>query len=218
MSSTPWTDRIHSRDLLLCSRQVAASFPLGGGVSSYSSPLAFSTLWKGFFIPAATPAHGRGWHLLLFILLAWLPAMAAAELKPFQPDSLQAITSAREGRPFLLLLWSLDCPPCMKELAGLRQQLKDSDAQHLVLVSTDGPGQQVAVEHALRGFGLEQFDNWLFADDFSERLRFHIDPNWFGELPRAYFYAADHSRRAKSGVLKAGQLQRWLQQRQAGDN
>lgn len=185
----------------------AAQGPFGGGAPSCSSPFAPSAPEEGIFIHTA-----MGRIIFLIILLAGLPPMATAELKPFQVDSLEQITAAREGRPFLLMLWSLDCPPCLKELAELRQLTKGFDARDLVLVSTDGPGQQRAVERTLRDFGLTRLDNWLFADDFGERLRYRIDPEWFGELPRAYFYAADHQRTARSGVLKPELLQRWLQQ------
>lgn len=156
--------------------------------------------------------HHR-WLIGPALLLSVLPALAQG-LKPFQTDSLAQITAAREGRPFLLLLWSLDCPPCLKELGQLQELAKTPAAQGLVLVSTDGPAQRADAQRTLQRLGLERLDNWIFADDFAARLRYHIDPDWFGELPRAYFYGADHRRTAKSGVLNPQWLQHWLQQRQ----
>lgn len=143
--------------------------------------------------------------------MACLPVLAMAELKPFQKDSLTQIMARHEGRSFLLLLWSLDCPPCLKELAQLGTLNQRLSTQGVVLVSTDGPSNRIAVERTLHEFGLARLDNWIFAEDFAERLRYHIDPNWFGELPRAYFYTADHQRIAKSGVLPPELLRRWLQ-------
>lgn len=152
---------------------------------------------------------------VLLLLSIGQPAFAAAELRPFLSDSLAQITAAREGRPFLLLLWSLDCPPCLKELAGLKALAREMDGRELVLVSTDGPSNSAAAARVLHDLGLGGLDNWIFADDYSERLRYHVDPDWFGELPRAYFYSADHNRRAHSGVLTPEQLQHWLQQTRA---
>ena len=65
--------------------------------------------------------------------------------------------------------------------------------------------QQLIEEHQL-----EAMDNWIFSDSMPERLRYVIDPSWYGELPRAYFYDASHQRRAHSGLLKQEMLQSWL--------
>jgi iron complex outermembrane receptor protein len=43
-----------------------------------------------------------------------------------------------------------------------------------------------------------------------ERLRFSIDPTWHGELPRSYFYAADDSFKAHSGILTEEKLQEFF--------
>lgn len=151
---------------------------------------------------------------LMPVLLA-LPALATAELKAFLPGSLEQITADRQGRPFLLVLWSVDCPPCMKEFRQLQQLRHAFTDRSLVLVSTDGPEVTEEAQHILTSFELQDLDNWIFADNFPERLRYGIDPNWFGELPRAYFYDAAHQRSAKSGALSEASLQQWLQQTQA---
>ena len=31
--------------------------------------------------------------------------------------------------------------------------------------------------------GLASAENWMFADDFMERLRFEVNPRWRGEIP-----------------------------------
>ncbi|MGY8814879.1 MAG: hypothetical protein ACKVHQ_09190 [Gammaproteobacteria bacterium] len=43
-----------------------------------------------------------------------------------------------------------------------------------------------------------------------ERLRYSIDPDWFGELPRNYFYDANSSRIGFSGKLTEDILLEWL--------
>ena len=150
------------------------------------------------------------------ILALWvgasLPATALADLLPFEADSLDTIAHARRGRPFVLVLWSIDCPPCYKELALLGRLRATLPPGQLVLVSTDAPEQRGDIEGTLARFGLEAIDSYVFADGVPERLRQRIDPDWFGELPRSYLYRADHSRQAISGVLDEQALRRALGQ------
>jgi len=149
--------------------------------------------------------------LTLMGLLALSVSMkAAAELQLFKQDSLDQITQARTGQAFLLVLWSLDCPPCMKELKLLGKLEGEFVAHQLVLVSTDGPDNHAEVTKVLMEFKLKTLKNWAFADNFVERLRFAIDPNWFGEIPRAYFYDVTHTRKAVSGALSDEMIRVWL--------
>ncbi len=141
-----------------------------------------------------------------------IASSAAAEPKKFLPKSMEQIVNARIGQPFLLILWSVDCPPCMKELVHLQQLKKQFKNGSIVLVSTDSPDMQKDVIKILADHELLSLENWLFDSNFSERLRFQVDPNWYGELPRAYFYNADHQRLAHSGTLSLDTLNRWLKQ------
>lgn len=151
----------------------------------------------------------RGTAVLLFVL-ALLSSSGVAGVRPFLQESLKEITAARSGQPFLLILWSVDCPPCMKELAHLQQLRERFAPASLVLISTDEAEAHESVDRILVEFGLDRFDNWAFADGFPERLRYQVDPDWFGELPRSYFYDAGHRRTATSGALTIEQLHQWL--------
>jgi len=133
--------------------------------------------------------------------------------QPFRADSLERITEPRSGEPFLLVLWSLDCPPCHRELSHLGQLGHRLDQEALVLISTDGPEHHAQVSDTLAKHGLEAFESWAFADGFAERLRYQVDPQWYGELPRAYFYDAGHRREGVSGALSLERLERWTDER-----
>ncbi len=148
--------------------------------------------------------------LLLFSLLLTTPPAVATELQPFSQGSLGQILDTRPGQPFLLVLWSVDCPPCMKEMHHLQTLKERFDRDALVLVSTDGLGHRAEVEKILTKFELTGFENWIFADAFPERLRYQIDPNWYGELPRSYRYDAEHQRVGTSGALTPNTLKQWL--------
>jgi hypothetical protein len=106
----------------------------------------------------------------------------------------------------------------MKELKHLQQVQSSLSKTNLVLISTDGIDNQLEVQQVLSDFNLQSMDNWIFADDMPERLRYYIDPNWFGELPRAYFYDASHQRSSKSGALNLASLQEWIRKIQTQNN
>jgi hypothetical protein len=46
----------------------------------------------------------------------------------------------------------------------------------------------------------------MFSDENSDKLRFEIDPKWYGELPRTYFFNAAHQRVGMSGVLSKKEI------------
>lgn len=152
--------------------------------------------------------------LLTGLALWFLVSIGHADstLKPFNTDSLKTITDSRPEIPFLMILWSVDCPPCIKELSQLQQLRDQFSTKSLVLVSTDDAYMADEVARVLSSFQLDQKDNWIFAASLPERLRYAIDPGWYGELPRAYFYQPPEQRRAHSGSLNQSVLQQWLEQ------
>lgn len=132
--------------------------------------------------------------------------------KPFVRGSQQAIVAAHRGKAFILALWSLECTHCRDDLALLGQLQSKYRSLPLVLVATDTPAQDRAIRQVLERYALQRTESWVFADSFVERLRFEIDPRWYGELPRTYFFEADGSATAVSGKIQAGQMERWLEE------
>lgn len=133
-----------------------------------------------------------------------------ANIQPFVADTFAKLKEEREGQEFLLALWSVDCPPCMAELSMLGELLDEYPDLPLVLVSTDQIRLREDAEDFLFEYGLEEITSWMFADPFAERLRFTIDPQWFGELPRSYYFDAQHQPEAHSGILSEAQARAWL--------
>jgi len=109
----------------------------------------------------------------------------------------------------MLVLWSLDCPPCYKELAMLAEQTNKNPQLNLVLVSTDTTDDIKEIQQKLSQFGFSHANAWVFENDIAQQLRYEIDPNWYGELPRSYLFDAQHNRQAISGILKPAVLQHW---------
>ena len=145
---------------------------------------------------------------LLLTLLVSLPARA--ELQDFDQHTLPAIEKDLAGEPFLLLLWSVHCAPCIAELKALSDVINDPALPPVVMVATDPAGMAEEVDLVLADHGLDAVAGWRFADPLPERLRYVIDPDWYGELPRSYFYAADGTREAHSGRLTRERLLAWI--------
>lgn len=132
------------------------------------------------------------------------------DIRAFTTTTFEDIKAQREGQPFVLALWSVTCPPCMVELDMFGELLKEHPDLPLVLVSTDDiAGMEDALDF-LYDYELDALTSWMFADSFTERLRYSIDPNWFGELPRSYYFNEDHVAEAHSGILQEDQVRYWL--------
>lgn len=148
----------------------------------------------------------------LCLLLALFAGMAHAEVRPFESGALMKIRAAREGRPFILSLWSLECAHCPKELKALGELKRRHPALDVVLVSTDTPADAAALEEFAERSGLGQAEQWVFAGD-AQRLRYEVDRRWRGELPRTYFHDAAHRIEAHSGLVPSETLARWAKER-----
>lgn len=152
------------------------------------------------------------WILALLLCFSAACASAAQEAKPFVRGSYQSIVSARAGKPFIIGFWSLTCTNCRDDLAMFGKLLKKYRDLDLVLVATDTPEQNQELAHTLQSYRLERTESWVFADSFVERLRYEVDPQWYGELPRTYFYDAQGHAVAVSGKLEHAQIERWIRE------
>ncbi len=155
------------------------------------------------------------WLFALLLCLGAVCASAAQEVKPFVRGSHQQIVSARAGKPFVITFWSLTCTNCRDDLAMFGKLVQKHRSFDLVLVATDTPEQKQEITSTLQHFrlgraGLGRIESWVFADSYAERLRFEVDPQWYGELPRTYFYDAQGRAQALSGTLDHDQIERWI--------
>jgi thiol-disulfide isomerase/thioredoxin len=154
---------------------------------------------------------------LLAITLLGGNAAQAGDPRHFTSGSLKRIVAAHSGKPFILGLWSLTCTHCREELAMLGQLVQKYPHASVVLISTDTPGDAGDVASTLNDYSLGSVESWVFADSYTERLRFEIDNKWHGELPRTYLYDSNAVRSAHSGKLDLSLLESWLQ-KQGGVN
>ncbi|WP_051149712.1 TlpA family protein disulfide reductase [Methylohalobius crimeensis] len=146
---------------------------------------------------------------VVVLLLTGLPPVCANAPRLFSAGSMEEIRD-RHRAPFLLILWSLDCPPCRRELKLLGETLQANPKLDLVLIATDGETRAEEAEQLLARYDLDQTESWIFRTANDMRLRYEIDPGWYGELPRSYFYLPDGKRVGYSGPLKPKQIEAWL--------
>jgi len=116
-------------------------------------------------------------------------AVNTEDLRPFVSGSYQQIQKKHQNSEFLVVLWSLDCPPCMTELKHLGELHQQYPEFKLVLIATDNRDRNDELQRALTLYGLASVESWGFADNYIEKLRFEIDNSWYGDLPRSYFFA-----------------------------
>lgn len=145
---------------------------------------------------------------MFLMLLAWKVTAAQIEVRPFTPMSYASILKEHQGKPFLLVFWSLECPPCYQELK-LLGELGAGRAFPAVVVSTDGVDAANQIAEVLERFGLEGVDARVF-DGAPMPIRFAIDRTWYGELPRSYFFDAAHQRKAVTGIIDRDTIGHWM--------
>jgi thiol-disulfide isomerase/thioredoxin len=127
----------------------------------------------------------------------------AASLKPFEPQSVEQIAAGHKGKPFVVLVWSMDCEFCQHSLDVLAKARAANPGFDIVTISTD-PLSDAALSQMVskRLSGIDLLgDAWSFGSLAPERLRYAIDPRWRGEKPRSYWYDANGQRVAYSGVI-----------------
>lgn len=159
---------------------------------------------------------------MLLLAASASSALAAQQTQhqnqPLVRGSYQKIIAAHAGQPFIVALWSVSCTHCGADLEIFGRLAKKYTGFNLVLISTDTPEQEAVISRSLNQYQLGQtapkragrVESWVFADSYTERLRFEIDAQWYGELPRTYFYDADGKATGISGVLDAVQTEQWL--------
>lgn len=140
-------------------------------------------------------------------------ASAAGErIEPFDATSLEAIKAKNKGKPFVLSLWSTQCEPCREEMKVWQSVRRTHPDLRVILVSTDAPAERPMIRRFLQRYNPGKVEVWSFADEYSERIRYAIDPKWRGEIPRTYFFDAAHQAQGKSGIPDRAWLDGWLAQ------
>lgn len=154
--------------------------------------------------------YARALASVLLLAASAGTAFASEGVRPFVAGSYAQILAERQGRPFIVALWSAECTHCPAELKTLARLKRSHPTLDIVLVATDDIADAARTRALAEQFGHARAPQWIFAD-LPERLRFEIDRRWYGELPRTLFFDREHKVEAVSGLVPEERLQRWVQ-------
>ncbi|MEO0437390.1 MAG: hypothetical protein AAF098_10820 [Pseudomonadota bacterium] len=133
---------------------------------------------------------------------------ASIFLKPFNRGSLKTIETGLSSAPHMVMFWSVDCAPCLKDLALLNELQRDYGTLPVTLIATDGTEFSDDIIELAQEFDLHGNDHWV-ANISLDQMRMVVDPDWYGELPRTYLYKQGQ-RLGRSGTFQREQLIEWL--------
>ncbi len=149
---------------------------------------------------------------ILLVCFYFISVNASGEyFQAFSKEALLKQQHENKGKRWLMLLWSVDCPPCYKELALLRDLRKQYDLWPIIIINTDD-NDDISEERAqvIKQFKLDDLLNLYFVDSQGAYNRYSIDPHWHGELPRSYFIDEQGKVMGQSGLLNKKLLLAWL--------
>ena len=147
--------------------------------------------------------------ILLFLLL-FSNFSFAYEFMPFEINTRNVIEKKYLNQPLIISFWSIDCPYCIDDLKKLGKALSKNKNVKLITVCVDGKESAKKAERILNLAHLPEHERYQYAEADEDKLRYSIDPTWYGELPRTYFYDTAHQVTPLSGKISNSFLDAWL--------
>ena len=134
--------------------------------------------------------------------------------QPFSLKTFNALKHKNLGQQWAVILWSVDCPACFKELALVNKLRQEQPDLAIVFINADenAVDDEAFAERAkiIVDYGMGNLPNLYFSYNQATKSRYQIDPQWYGELPRSYFINRKGFFRGKSGLAKESHLRKWL--------
>lgn len=131
----------------------------------------------------------------------------AYDFMPFDMNTRQVIEKRYIDQPLIISFWSIDCPYCIDDLKKLGKALSKNTNVKLITVCVDGKESAKKAERILSQANLPKHEQYQYAEVDEDRLRYNIDPAWYGELPPHRGQPDVVARRAR-GDAPRGQGQR----------
>jgi thiol-disulfide isomerase/thioredoxin len=146
----------------------------------------------------------------LLLLLVFSNFSFAYEFMPFEINTRNVIEKKYLNQPLIISFWSIDCPYCIDDLKKLGKALSKNKNVKLITVCVDGKESAKKAERILNLAHLPEHERYQYAEVDEDKLRYSIDPTWYGELPRTYFYDTAHQVTPLSGKISNSFLDAWL--------
>jgi hypothetical protein len=138
--------------------------------------------------------------LALAVATAHAGGAPADRVAFFESASAPQLAASQKGKPFVLVVWSLDCIYCKRNFEAIGKLRARHPDLRVVTLAMDSPDALPQVQQLLQRVRLTR-NAWVFGNEPQERLRYAVDPDWMGEMPRTYFYRPDGQRQGVSGVI-----------------
>jgi thiol-disulfide isomerase/thioredoxin len=149
--------------------------------------------------------------LKIFLLFLFFSHFSFAyDFMPFDMNTRKVIEKRYIDQPLIISFWSIDCPYCIDDLKKLGKALSKNTNVKLITVCVDGKESAKKAERILSQANLPKHEQYQYAEVDEDRLRYNIDPAWYGELPRTYFYDAAHQVTPLSGKISNSFLDKWF--------
>jgi thiol-disulfide isomerase/thioredoxin len=149
--------------------------------------------------------------LKIFLFLLFFSHFSFAyDFMPFDMNTRKVIEKRYIDQPLIISFWSIDCPYCIDDLKKLGKALSKNTNVQLITVCVDGKESAKKAERILSQANLPKHEQYQYAEVDEDRLRYNIDPAWYGELPRTYFYDATHQVTPLSGKISNSFLDKWF--------
>lgn len=148
---------------------------------------------------------------LTMVLAVVAGAAGAIELHPFVKGSWHELRRVHAGRPTIVHFWGVTCGPCRVEMPEWGRLLRERPDMNLVMVDADlVPNEPDKVIAMLARTGVDAAEQWRFDDDYEERLRYEVDPQWHGEIPYTILIARDGTTTTVAGAAEPARIRAWL--------
>ncbi len=113
---------------------------------------------------------------------------------------------------FFVLIWSLDCPPCLEEMPTISTIHQQNPELKIIMISADDASRHNEVQQVIANYKLSNLQHWVFEDSENMAIRYSIDRSWYGELPRSYLFQKGQRIQSYSGQLEMPHFKDWLSQ------
>ena len=149
--------------------------------------------------------------LSLIVMMSSFSCFAFSEPQPFTKAKLEVIKQQYLGKQWLMILWSVDCPACFKELALIQKIRETKPDLNVVIINADDNDEiNEERQKVMALYGLSTLTNLYFNDGEGDQARYIIDKSWYGELPRSYFVDTNGKFHGKSGLVNEKLIRKWL--------
>lgn len=132
--------------------------------------------------------------LILYLLFgSGAYASEPNNIKTFNSSDYSNIINNRDNTPFIMLFWSIECSPCLKEMDNI-SKLSKKERDQFIFIATDGHEMKQEINNVLSTLDLEKENNWVFNSASSDAIISTIDSRWYGETPRSYYFDKNKKR------------------------